>query len=151
MDVHKFSRSRPAALTKSRHQSPSAYEAGLNDNEQNLGPVRRKRKSKNDCESLDWQPSASPESVNKALESRLRRLPKRSRHSSSTPTICPQIVMLDDDSFCSSNSDATEMTSDQSGSSALALLEAGDINTVLDCDPSLSHYTSECEQKKRKS
>lgn len=98
MGVHKFSRSRPAALTKSRHQSTPADEAGLNDNELNLGPVRRKRESKDGCESLDWQPSASPESMSKALESHLRRLPKRRRHSSSTPTICPQIVMLDDDS-----------------------------------------------------
>ncbi|KIW11740.1 hypothetical protein PV08_09012 [Exophiala spinifera] len=145
MDVHNFSRSRPAALTKSRPQSTPADEAGFNNNEQNLGPVCRKRSSKDDYGGLAWQPPASAESMNEALQNHLRRLPKRRRHSSSTTTVCPQVVMLDDDSSCSSNSDS-ETTSDQSDSSALALLEAGDFYTDLGRGPSPYHYPSKCEQ-----
>ena len=97
IDVHRFSRSRPTKATNSTRVSSPDKNIPLNDGADGAPPCR-KRKSLTSSGALEWIPPQSLDSMAAAQEERLSyRPPKRKKQSARTPTICPQVIVINED------------------------------------------------------
>jgi hypothetical protein len=96
-DIHRFSRSRPTKVTSSTRQH-SPDKKIPTDEGADGARLCRKRKSPGSSETFKWIPSHSLDSMAIALEEQLSSCPpKRKKQSSPTPTIYPEVIMIDED------------------------------------------------------
>lgn len=99
MDVHKFSRSQPGKLPKLIHQPPPDEKLLLDRGAHEIRPCR-KRKLPSGSATLEWIPPQSIDSVAVTQEARLPcHPPKRKKQCSPTSTICPEVIVIDEDMF----------------------------------------------------
>jgi hypothetical protein len=97
MDVHRFCRSQPGKLPKSIRQPPPNEKKLLDKGAHEVRPCR-KRKPTSSSAALEWRPLQTFDSTTATPEKRLSyRPPKRKRQSPPTQTICPEVIVIDDD------------------------------------------------------
>jgi hypothetical protein len=141
IDVHRFSRSRPTKGTSSTRQQSPDKKIPPEEGTDGVHPGQ-KRKSSHCSGTLSWMPPQSLDSVAAIQEERLAsRPPKRKKQRPPTPTIYPEVIVIDEDS----SDDHTAQSAVESimlSPPAPMSIENDDKYINLECGPFPSYCTT---------
>ncbi len=140
MDVHRFSRSRPRKGTNPIRQLSPDQKILPDAGADGARPCRQ-RKSANSSKALEWTPPQSLDATATTPEERRSCRPlKRKRQSPPTPTICPEVITIDDDMSDDHTAQSAVASLTLSAPSPLSI-EDDDNCTNLKCGPFPSYCT----------
>jgi hypothetical protein len=138
IDVHKFSRSRPTKGTSSTRQQSPDKKILPEESVDGVLPGQ-KRKSSHCSGTLSWMPPQSLDSVAAIQEEQLAPRPPKRKKQRSTPTIYPEVIVIDED-VSDDHTAQSAVESIMLSPPAPISIQNDDKSINLECRPFPSYY-----------